>query len=124
MMDIYSVSLQNFKSDIAKGHVFKDMVVPLAVTISEIEVESSGYGTVKLYAYVDNGDSRVYDAEAVFGFEYEGDDSYEFSDEFKTVLYEKLAEPFISMNLCVLKTATFCNGEAFADESKSRKQYN
>lgn len=124
MMDIYSVSLQTFKSDIAKGHVFKDMTVPLAVSIREIEFESPGYGTVKLCAYVDNGESRVYYAEAVFGFEYEGDNSYEFSDGFETVLYEKLAEPFISMNLCVLKTAIFGNDEAFVDESKSRKQYN
>lgn len=124
MMDIYSVSLQTFKSDIAKGHVFKDMTVPLTVSIREIVFESPGYGTAKMYAYVDNGESRVYDAEAVFGFEYEGDNMYEYSDGFETVLYEKLVESFISINLFVLKTAASCNDKAFADEPESRKQYN
>lgn len=124
MMDIYSVSLQSFKSDIAKGYVFKDMTVPIAVSIKEIEFESPGYGTVKMYAYVDNSERRVYDAEAVFGFQYEGDNIYEYSDGFETVLYRKLVESFISMNLCILETAKFCNDAAFTDESQMPTQYN
>lgn len=124
MIDIYSVSLQSFKSDITKGPVFKDTTVPIAVSIREIEFESPGYGTVKMYAYVDNGGRRVYDAEAVFGFDYEGDNTYEYSDGFETVLYKKLVESFINMNLCIFETATFCNDATFTDESEMPAQYN